>query len=224
MQWSDFTQHEEPFEGELEKDLFFHARRLARLGIDPSTPVIVVGLGPQGHGEEGRVAWTLKYLGVKNVSFASIDHFSLPLTSEEAPPRESKSLWKPQVDDSLLVDRKTMLKLITKPRDTKAPVIVDVRTHQEYLGKTSTALNKEIPDIGAINIPWTEFFDSHGLIVPAMKQKLEAVAITPEKVLYVISEKGVESAAVTLALRELGYTKAANFAGGYSELIKARKK
>jgi rhodanese-related sulfurtransferase len=30
---------------------------------------------------------------------------------------------------------------------------------------------------------------------------------------------GTESAAVTMALRELGYTKAANFAGGYVELV-----
>lgn len=224
MQWTDFTQREAPYFGELEKDLFFHARRLARLGIDPSTPVIVVGAGPQGHGEEGRVAWTLKYMGVKNVKFVSIDYFSLPLTNnEEAEPRANKPLWKPQVDESLSVDRKTMVKLIAKPRTADSPVIIDARSHQEYLGKASTQYSKA-PDIGAINIPWTEFFDSKGLVLPSMKQKLESVGITPNKTLYVISERGVESAAATLALRELGFSKAANFPGGYLELIEDSKK
>jgi thiosulfate/3-mercaptopyruvate sulfurtransferase len=224
VQWTDFTQREAPFFGELEHDLFFHARRLARLGIDPATPVIVVGLAGQGHGEEGRVAWTLRYMGVKNVKFVSIDYFSLPLTQEEAEPRAAKPIWRPQVDPSLLVDRKTMVKLIARPRSPSSPVIVDVRSAREYMGKASTLSSKKAPDIGAINIPWTEFFDSKGLVVPGMKQKLEAVGITPDKTLYVISERGVESAAATLALRELGFSKAANFAGGYLELIEASAK
>lgn len=221
VQWSDFAQREHPFEGELEKDLFFHARRLARLGIDLSTPVVIVGLGNQGHGEEGRIAWTLKVMGVKDVRFVNIDYFSLPLTQAEAEPRENKAVWKPVVDETLMIDRKTMVKLIAKPRTPDSPIIIDVRPHQDYLGKASTEFSKKAPDIGAINIPWTEFFDSHGLIIPTMKQKIEGVGISKDKVIYVISDKGVESAAATMALRELGFSKAANFAGGYLELIEA---
>ena len=224
IQWSDFSQREYPYDGELEKDLFFHARRLARLGIDPATPVVIVGLGSNGHGEEGRVAWTLKVLGIKAVRFVNIDYFSMPLTSEEAPPRENKPIWKPQVDSSLVVDRKTIIKLLASPRKSDSPVIIDVRLSKDYLSKKPSSFGKPIPDIGAMNIPWTEFFDSHGLMIPGMKQKLEAVGITPDKTLYVISEKGVESAGVTLALRQLGYKKTANFAGGYLELIEAPKK
>jgi|SRR6185312_1182743 len=221
IQWSDFAQHEYPYYGELEKDLFFHARRLARLGIDPTTPVVVVGLGSGGHGEEGRVAWTLKVLGVKDVRFVNIDYFSMPLTSEEAPPRENKPVWKPQVDSSLVVDRKTIVKLLAHPRKADSPMIIDVRLHEEYLGKTPSSFGKSIPDISAMNIPWIEFFDSHGLIIPEMRKKLEAVGITPDRTLYVISEQGVESAGVTLALRQLGFAKAANFAGGYLELVES---
>lgn len=224
IQWSDFAQREYPYYGELEKDLFFHARRLARLGIDPATPVVIVGLGSSGHGEEGRVAWTLKVLGIKDVRFVNIDYFSIPLTSEEAPPRKNKPMWKPQEDFSLVVDRKTIIKLLARPRKSDSPVMIDVRLSKDYLGKKPSSFGKAIPDIGAMNIPWTEFFDSHGLMIPAMKQKLEAVGITSDKTLYVISEKGVESAGVTLALRQLGYKKAANFAGGYLELIEAPKK
>src|SRR4051812_24398795 len=35
------------------------AQRLSLIGIDPKTPVVVIGYGQKGSGEEGRLAWTL---------------------------------------------------------------------------------------------------------------------------------------------------------------------
>jgi thiosulfate/3-mercaptopyruvate sulfurtransferase len=136
----DFTQRETPFLGLLELDLFQLTRYLGRIGIGPNTPVVVVGRGPQGAGEEGRVAWTLKYLGVKDVKFASIDHFSLPLTSAEAPPKASVTIWKPEVDESLQISKDDFVAEMKKPRTTAdAPVIIDVRSSEEYLGKVTSS-------------------------------------------------------------------------------------
>lgn len=216
----DFTQREEKFRGLLEGDHFALARRLARLGMSPETPVVVVGRGLQGKGEEGRVAWTLKRLGLKNVRFAAIDYFSIPLSNAEAPPKANVTIWKPEEDESLEVSRKDFVQAFTKPRLTNdSPIIIDVRPSDEYLGKVSSHLVKAPPDIGAINIPWTEFFRQNGLRNESVKSKLESIGVTSNRVIYVVSNQGIESAAVTMALREMGYNKAANFAGGYVELM-----
>jgi thiosulfate/3-mercaptopyruvate sulfurtransferase len=221
----DFTQREDVLAGLLEKDLFFHARRLARMGISPESHVIVVGKGPMGRGEEGRVAWTLRYLGIPNVQFVAIDFFSMPLTNAEAPPRENVPIWKPELNDSLIVNRTDFLKAVVQPH--KAPskaMIVDVREESEYLGKRNSGAYGKAPDLGAVNVPWTQFFTSKGIVNPSIKDRLQSVGITADKNIYVISNIGVESAAVTLALRDLGYSQAANYAGGYVELIANRKR
>ena len=54
MHWQDFSQKEKPFLGELDLDLFAHARRLARYGIRPLTPVVILGKGLQSSGEDYR--------------------------------------------------------------------------------------------------------------------------------------------------------------------------
>lgn len=219
MRWEDFSQSKQPHQGLLDPDLFFHARRLARYGISPESSVIVVGRGRSGDGEEGRLAWTLRVLGLKQVQFAHIDQFSIPLSTQDSPPLPPVPMWKPEIDESLRVSKKEFLaKLATDRRDL---VLIDVRSERDYLGKEGTMISRKAPDLGAINIPWTEFITKTGLPDSTIKARLEEVGITPQKQVLVIDQKGVRSALVTLVLRELGYKSAANFAGGYQELIHA---
>lgn len=212
LRWQDFTQREEARKGLLEGDLFFHARRLARMGIDPSTPVIVVGRGPFGEGEEGRVAWTLKYLGLKDVKFVHVDAFKLPHSQAEAAPRPAKPLWKPSLQEDLDIEVKPLLNNVQKGALAGRPIFIDVRTEKEYLGKGQF---KSVPDLGVINIPWTEFITSQSLPNKEVVAKLETVGITKDKKIILLDEMGVRSAMVTLVLRDLGYSKATNFSGGY---------
>jgi thiosulfate/3-mercaptopyruvate sulfurtransferase len=224
LRWDEFTQQKDPFRGLLDADLFFHARRLARLGIGPDTPVIVVGRGQQGKGEEGRLAWTLKYLGLKNVKFAHIDVFDRPQVREEAPPKEPVPIWKPVLEDSLMVDRAVVMKRAMRTSTDSNTIIIDVRPPSEYLGKAATRLSNPPPDLGAINIPWNEFITHQGTANLNIKEMLLQVEITPDKEIIVLSNGGIESATATLVLRELGFTKAANYAGGYMELMAEPKK
>ncbi len=89
LRWEEFTQRDEELRGVFERDLYFHSRRLARYGINPETPVTIVGRGLQGGGEEGRLAWTLKYMGIKNVRFLHIDAFDRSPSVKEAPKIQS---------------------------------------------------------------------------------------------------------------------------------------
>lgn len=221
MRWEDFAQKTEPYKGLLEKDLYFHARRLARYGISPKRKILIVGRGIQGKGEAGRLAWTFRVMGIKNVTVKTIDSFSIPLTKQESPPFESVPIWKPEVDLSLTVEKDFFLKDIMRPHGAKDyPVVIDVRSEGEYLGKdTSSYYSANAPDLNAINIPFTEFLNEQGEVQSSIKDRLEAVGITSQRKIYVIDELGVRSAAVTLALREMGYARTANVTGGYMYLM-----
>lgn len=131
INWSDYSEREPAQRGWPQKDLFAAARRLARLGISPESKVVVLGLGADGQGEEGRVAWLLAYLGVQDVRFGRFGSVKSRLTTEALPEstkplfddeREASSrslqppetpapgapIWKPQVVSSLIVTREEL--------------------------------------------------------------------------------------------------------------------
>lgn len=215
LQWQDFAQKEPPFEGYLEKDLFFHARRLARLGIGPGTDVLVLGRGEAGEGEEGRLAWTLRRLGLRNVRFASIDAVNWPLARDQAPARAEVPIWKPQPDPTLEVGRLEALELLKK--EANATWVLDVRDPSDYL-KGPQVFDQLRVTARIINVPWIEFIEARGRPDPSVKQKLAAVGVAPSDRLLVIDEKGVRSATATLVLRDLGFDRATNWTGGYREI------
>lgn len=224
MQWTDFTHREEWRRGVLEGDSFFHARRLARLGLTPQTPIVLIGKGLQGQGEEGRLAWTFMVLGFSDVQLAHIDSFNRAWTKDEAPVREAKAIWKPEVKEKLWIDRREFLKHAMTAETRRPNVkIFDVRSVDEYLGKLQTLpRGKHTPDFGAINIPWTEFFERDNRLRLEIQQQLNSIGLSKDNEILVISNQGVRSAAVTFALQKMGYTKARNFMGGYRELLRGR--
>lgn len=216
MQWQDFAQKEHPFEGLLEPDLYYHARRLARMGIAPDSKIVVLGNGMKGDGSEGRIAWTLRVMGIENVAFAHVENYSISGTSREAPPpRAAVPTWKPDEQSNLVADKARFENVLYKPRmSLDSPVIIDVRTVEEYTGKTGAKLKV---DYGAINVPWTEFLTAKGEPNPNIAKKLESVGVTKNRAIYLIDYQGVRSALATVVLRDLGY-EATNFAGGYTLL------
>lgn len=224
MLWTDFTHREEWRRGVLEGDLFFHARRLARLGLDPETSIVVIGKGLQGQGDEGRLAWTLLVLGFKNVQLAHIDSLNRPWSRDEAPLREPKAVWKPEVRENLWIEGKEFLQQAMTAEIKRPNVkIFDVRSVDEYLGKLQTLpRGRTAPDLGAINIPWNEFFERDNSLRFEIQTQLSGIGITKEHEILVVSNQGIRSAAVTFALQQMGYSKARNFMGGYRELLRSR--
>lgn len=211
VNWEDFSVPEKNRRGELKSDLSKEARRLALYGISPDSSVIVVGNGVAGEGAEGRLAWTLKYLGVKNVRAMPISRFPIPMTAAESPPAKNADFWKPNYDESLLLTRKNFLAETKKiPRTA---LLLDVREEKEYLRNDV---------IAALNIPWKNFVNADGSANAAMTTQLESLGHAKNKLIIVVSNTGVRSAYVTLLLRELGFQNATNFAGGYQSLQQGR--
>jgi thiosulfate/3-mercaptopyruvate sulfurtransferase len=235
LQWTDFTEPVAAQKGVLQADLFAIARRLARIGIQPSTKVVVLGAGLKGGGEEGRVAWMLNYLGVRDARFAEQSIFKGHLTTVETEPYLNVPMWKPQPNELLNVTR-AELQFVLNSGGVNKPVqfakfdrafryqIIDVRPAKDYLGQEGFGASHALPNMEAINIPWHEFFDASLKPKREIATQLKAIGISPDRRLIVLDHSGVASAAVTLALRSLGYENTGNYSGGLTDLLSAYKK
>lgn len=215
VRWEDFSQTNPRSRGLLQPDLFSLARRLSLVGVDPETPIVVLGKGAQGTGEEGRIAWTLKVLGVKNVYTLLHTSYREVNTNpnREVPAVKNKPYWKPEVAEGLTVDLKTFKFDISQ--DLKPVVVLDVRSSQEFaLRNLSMEKSVKAP---VINIEWREFFGAKGLPEKKIERLLYEKNIVKDSRILVLSNHGVRSGAVVYALNYLGYKKATNYAGGYEQ-------
>lgn len=227
--WEDFSRRSPDYRGFIEKDLHPIARRLALIGVDPQTPVLIVGKGLLGKGEEGRVAWTLESLGVANIQLASVEDFRE--RREDGVEVKNKNFWTPQLDSSIAIGwdelkskiegssylptkaRRKALSSVPLPVKDENFVVLDVRSPEEY---SIDNLNKRTPRVFKFeNLDWREFFTDNMDANPAIMKILNEKGVTQMTEINLISNHGVRSGAVTWALQKLGYKKARNFAGGY---------
>ena len=221
LSWTDFSDSRGPYPGRLKTQLRSQVRRLSLLGIGPDTPVVVVGKGRGGKGEEGRLGWTLLYLGVKNVFVAQVDALGLRYSNlVQPPPKRNKNIWKATKKPQLLAGLPEVLDSV-RGKKNETVHIIDVRGKKEYFEKIrNTKFSTE--DLRAVHIEWKEFFNSKGRPRMKIRRRLKSIGILPQHRVILISNDGLRSGAVTYALLSLGYSKAANYAGGYSELRNKR--
>lgn len=86
LQWEDFAQVRGAVPGLIQADVGRVTKRLALKGIGPTSEVVIVGKGLDGQGEEGRMAWTLFYLGVSKVQISDIKIFDKMMTNIQSSP------------------------------------------------------------------------------------------------------------------------------------------
>lgn len=217
IRYEDFSQKEEPFNGLLEKDLYFHARRLARMGIGPASKLIIVGKGQQGEGDEFRLAWILQYMGLKNILVAHVDQFVFKQNSFSVTVPAPLPIWEPAFDESMIAEYKEVLNIVTLRQKA---VLIDARSESEYLGKVkSSQWSTHLPEIEAINIPWTQFITGKNEFDISLKERIKTLGLGPDDRIVTISNRGVRSSVAALALRKMGFKNVGNFTGGYTQLI-----
>ncbi|MCB0356642.1 MAG: hypothetical protein KDD40_06525, partial [Bdellovibrionales bacterium] len=205
--------------GLLTEDLYKEARRLARKGLGINSKVIVVGNGLLGQGEEGRLAWTLLYMGIHNVQFVALNYFKkLPMTAQESPPKANAKMWKPHLVQTLFATKEEIKIAMTPARTHKKTYLIDVRSEKEYFHR-STNGDYDYPDLNAIHIPWNKFLTNEGRPNFSILKDLTNFGVQKNDRIITISQQGVRSAAVTAALTSMGYTNVGNFNGGYQLLF-----
>lgn len=193
IQWRDFATRQAPFENALEADLFFHARKLARLGIGPETPVIVLGRGLNGEGEEGRLAWTLRYMGVKDVQFMTADEFRFPMQNYPKPDRSAVPMWKPQLATELNIEAQQFLDGLKSGHPFSVLEVKD---------KSSIKTEVRIPKGLRREIQWSRL---SVMKIEERKQFFRDMLGSNPAPIVVVDSDGVKAAAATLWLREAGY-------------------
>lgn len=226
LQWQDFAQPQADVPGHLPRDLNALAQRLSLLGISPDSSIVVVGKGRGGLGEEGRVAWSLIFLGIKNVQTIGADYFRSGMTNAEPAPRPNGAIWRPMPDGKMVADRKEVLAIATAKKPASGPSsarLLDVRSRKEYFLKGGQDQDYVFPELGALHIPWEQFINEEGRPNSEMRAQLQSLGWHPADRIVVISTKGVRSGAVAFALMSLGFTNVANYTGGYTELMKMTK-
>lgn len=215
INWEDYAQTEDPHKGSLDPDFSLLARRLRVFGIFPGRQVIVYGKGENGGGEEGRIAWMLYFLGVKNVEVLGESQLAAKKVFGERPDVEAAPLWLPEADESIRIKTSELEKLISLHPENTA--LIDVRSPEEFSGKKTFGEKRPGHIPGAINIFWREFASKDSIadraqIVEALKKR----GISETSTLLFYCTSGVRSAFATFAALKSNL-KAKNYDGSLME-------
>ena len=211
VRWEDFSQQNPKSRGLPLVDRVSMARRLALVGVDLKTPVVVLGKGSLAQGEEGRVAWTLMLLGVEQVYTLNASLLKDRSVVREAPPVENKPYWFPndKAFEKVMIALNDFKKVVM---DTNV-IVLDVRSPEEVRLQSLQQSKKIKASVKALD--WKKFFTPQGAANEAILSELQAMGISADSNLIIISNHGVRSGAATYALHRLGWKNVRSFAGGY---------
>jgi thiosulfate/3-mercaptopyruvate sulfurtransferase len=216
IDWEDYREGRGRT-GRLPVQLDALAERLALLGVDDTRPVLVYGDAADGWGEEGRIAWMLRYLGHPEV--AILDG-GMAAWRGAGGPTESRTV-KP-VPGHFTAAPVAALRAeaddVERARGTSA-VVLDTRSEAEWNGsrKYLPARTGRIP--GAVHLHWRDLLSADGTLdrSAGARARLAALGVTDSTGVIAYCVGGVRSAFVTLALRELGFTDVRNYDGSWYE-------
>lgn len=207
--WQKLAESEQT--GQLLKDPSKAGLSLSLIGVDPFTPVIVVGEGPSGQGEEGRLAWSLLYYGLNDVQTISQNGLDIYLTQAETKPSRNKPIWSKAPREEMRIGREEFLEKVVAPREKRSGKVlfIDVRSKEEYFAKKGE-LYKE-PDIQALHMEWKEFYQPDGRPDLRLRGRLQALGYSTKDEVIVFSNRGVRSSAAAYALIANGFKNVRNF-------------
>lgn len=203
--------------GRLPEDLDKLARSLAKLGVDDRRPVLVCGEARQGWGEEGRIAWMLRYLGHAEVAILSggcgaWQKANRPFTRDIQSPVSGRFTARPRRE--LRAFKEDVVAAMTND----SVQLLDVRTRAEFGGATPYLEPRGGHIPSAKNVPFSEFLDSRGHAKhgTALERLIAETGLVWEKPLITYCTGGVRSALVTEILRNAGLS-AANYDASFWE-------
>lgn len=192
------------------------AEKLGALGIDGSKTIVVYN-NPSGLGEEGRVLWMLRTLGLENTRILNGGWPAWVAAGGEVT-RDA-----PQVTPVQLTNIKpdsTLIATTDYIQANKAKIkIVDARSPEEYAGKADHGEKQRGRIPGAIPLHYAEVYNADKTIksIPELKAMFQQAGLNPEDDIVVYCTVGIRSGFVTEILRMSGYPKARNYNASFSE-------
>lgn len=186
IRWQDFLVSRSSKKLISEKQI---ARKLALKNVHPEKTHVVVGDNTSA--DFAALAWLLDSLGVNDVQTIYFSYFKTSLTTKKTPIKNAKA-WKPNSLES---------EFASKLNDKD--LVIDARL--ESVAFKLPLSHEKFKDHKVINVPWIDFYNSYGRPKKNMIATLKGINITPNQSIVVTSSHLSEAAAVTYALKVLGY-------------------
>jgi thiosulfate/3-mercaptopyruvate sulfurtransferase len=197
---------------------------LSSAGIEPGSLIVVVGKvdAPTDRVDSSRVAWTLRYAGVENVSLLSGGYNKWvnekkPVSTDAVKPRSKP--YKGKFNKEYLIKKNEVMSRLGKA------LIVDVRESDFYNGKKKLDFVVKLGHIkGAVNLPTSMMYEKDATY--KSKEELAAIAtpvvgsdLSKEIILY--CDTGKFCTAWWFMLYELlGYKEVKVYDGSMMEWVK----
>jgi len=183
------------------------AAALGERGVDTTKPIVVYS-DPTGWGEDGRVLWTLRSIGVLDVRMldGGLPAWSAAgkAVSTEVPSPAATTV---AVAEGVLADINVTTDEVKAAVDTGGVNIVDARSEKEYGGATDfgEARGGHIP--GAMNVPFPTMFNEDGTLKSNddLVRMFTGAGIERGNETIVYCTKGVRSAYMAEILQMLRY-------------------
>lgn len=175
------------------------------LGLTPATHAVVVSSGSDAtdFGASARVYWTLKVLGLKELSIlngGAKAWAEAKLPQDDRPVTVAASTYAPQLDASLIASRDE----VAQKAGTGAAVLVDARPADFFQGETRHQAAK-LPGTleGAVNVEHSRFFDGNSAVFVPEKARQASVPVDPNKEAVAFCNTGHWAATDWFALSEI---------------------
>jgi thiosulfate/3-mercaptopyruvate sulfurtransferase len=190
---------------------------LTSKGVSSERWLVVYGDGADGWGEEGRLWWTLAYLGHKNVTvldggLPAWKKAELELTTEG--PDLPRGKFKARPTAAYRVELAALKESLAQ----KKVQLLDVREADEFRGarKFNEPRGGRIP--GAINLPWKKLLSAEGTLLPKaeLRKLLEAQGLRLDLPVAVYCTGGIRSGYAFFALKAAGVA-VSNYDGSFWE-------
>ncbi|ARV58192.1 thiosulfate sulfurtransferase [Nostocales cyanobacterium HT-58-2] len=217
--WQQFSQTEKSHRGKLLEDGNLLEKKLRKVGVFNSKPVIVIGNPPHNFGEEGRIVWMLRTLGHQKTAFVNGGYNALV----KAGVATSRGFHCSQEIGDFVVNRTDCWEierdiLRAKLSENKLTVI-DTRQKQEYTGATPYGEQRGGHIPGAVHFYFKDLMDSEGNLLKPEEiiTKLEVLGIHCETPVVTYCTGGIRSAFFVAVLVNLGFFDVKNYAGSMWE-------
>ncbi|WP_158542673.1 sulfurtransferase [Lujinxingia litoralis] len=211
LPWTTLVRGEK--QGALGDDALVEAR-LREAGVRAGTPVVIYGAwrAPGTWGEEGRLHWTLEYLGHRQVKvlWGGVQAWEAAGGELERGGQGDRAAG--DVVARRQEGRRATTEEVVAAVGRKGAVLLDTRERAEYEGRARYGESRGGHIPGAVHLWWEDLFEG-----PAMKPRAEIEAmlrargITPDQEVIAYCTGGIRSGFVYSVLRALGYAQVSNY-------------
>ena len=197
--------------------------KIASFGIDGSRTIVVYN-DPKGLGEEGRVLWTLKIAGIKDVR---ILNGGIPAwkksggeLSQEAAKVTASNFKVSRYDDARIATTDYVKANLGKVK------LIDTRSPEEFNGSTNHGENFKGEKVygripGAILLQYSDLYRPDGKIKSnaELTAIFDKIGVKKDDEIVTYCTVGIRSGFTAEILRMVGYTKVKNYNASFSEWV-----